>query len=297
MLKQRRWLTLIVGVLFLLSLANLVAAREIEPIVDTAWLEQNLDKVVVLDVRKVEEYRAGHIPGAVNVFFGSWAVKRGALLNELPAEDELKDTIGSAGITPDAKVVVVGKMGTPSERVDATRVAWTLKYAGVENVAILSGGYGKWVTDKKTLSTDAVRPRGKTYRGKVQKQFLAKKADVEAALGKAVIADTRDGDAYAGKKKLPFVARMGRIKGAVHLPTGAIYEADATYKGKAALAAIAAAAVGTDTAKEIIVYCDTGKVCSAWWFMLHELLGYQNVKSYDGSMMEWAKDPAAPMEP
>ena len=297
MLKQRKLLTLIMGLFFLLSLAGMAAAREIEPIVTTAWLEQNLDKVIVLDVRKVEDYRAGHIPGAVNVAYGSWAVKRGELLNELPSDDDLKEVIGGAGIEPGSKVVVVAKMATPPERVDATRVAWTLRYAGVENVALLSGGFDKWVADKKALSTDAVRTRAKAYRGQFQKNLLAKKADVEAALGKAVIVDVREADFYAGKKKMDFVARMGHIKGAVNLPTSAMYEADGTYKTKEALAALATAAVGADMAKEIFVYCDTGKFCSAWWFMLHDVLGYRNVRSYDGSLMEWAKDAAAPMEP
>lgn len=297
MLKQRKLLTLIMGLFFLLSLAGTAAAREIEPIVTTAWLEQNLDKVIVLDVRKVEDYRAGHIPGAVNVAYGSWAVKRGELLNELPSDDELKEVIGGAGIEPGSKVVVVAKMATPPERVDATRVAWTLRYAGVENVALLSGGFDKWVADKRALSTDAVRPRTKAYRGQFQKNLLAKKADVEAALGKAVIVDVREADFYAGQKKMDFVARMGHIKGAVSLPTSAMYEADGTYKAREALAALATAAVGADLNREIITYCDTGKFCSAWWFMLHDVLGYKNVRSYDGSMMEWAKDAAAPMEP
>ena len=124
MLKQKKLLTLIMGLFFLLSLAGMAAAREIEPIVTTAWLEQNLDKVIVLDVRKVEDYRAGHIPGAVNVAYGSWAVKRGELLNELPGDDDLKEVIGGAGIERGSKVVIVAKMATPPERVDATRVAW-----------------------------------------------------------------------------------------------------------------------------------------------------------------------------
>jgi thiosulfate/3-mercaptopyruvate sulfurtransferase len=90
---------------------------------------------------------------------------------------------------------------------------------------------------------------------------------------------------------------MGHIKGAVNLPTSVMYEKDGTYKAKDALAALAAAAVGADKDREIFTYCDTGKFCTAWWFMLHEVLGYKNAKSYDGSTMEWAKDPAAPMEP
>lgn len=93
-----------VVVILLLPLTAL--ARGIDPIVSTDWLQQNLKnaEIVIVDVRKVEEYKAGHIPGAVNVFYGSWAIKKGALLNELPPLDDLADVIGSAGIDKDSLV-------------------------------------------------------------------------------------------------------------------------------------------------------------------------------------------------
>jgi thiosulfate/3-mercaptopyruvate sulfurtransferase len=297
MRKKTKLLTMTIGIVFLMSLACPSFAADIESVVTTDWLGQNLDKVVVLDIRKVEEYKAGHIPGAVNVVYDSWAVKKGDLLNELPADDDLRDIISSTGIEATSSVVVVGKTDTMTDKVNATRIAFTLRYAGVADVAVLSGGWNKWAADKKTVSTDAVRPRSKPFRGQFQKNLVVKKADVLAAIGKAVIVDTRDPDTFAGKKKLDFVARAGHIKGAVLLETTALYEADGTYKPREAIAALAAGVVGTDTSKEIIVYCDSGRVATAWWFMLHEVLGYKNTKLYDGSMMDYAKDPASPMEP
>jgi thiosulfate/3-mercaptopyruvate sulfurtransferase len=296
-MKREKILKIMVVITFLLLLPCLSFARVMEPVVSTDWLQQNLSKVTVVDVRKVEEYKAGHIPGAVNVFYGTWAIKRGDLLNELPADDDLKDVLSSAGIEPGSLVVVVGKVDAPTDRVDSSRVAWTLRYAGVENVSLLSGGYNKWVNDKKPVSTDAVKPRSKAYKGKFNKEYLIKKNEVMSRLGKALFVDCRESDFYNGKKKLDFVARLGHIKGAVNLPTSMMYEKDATYKTGNELSAIATPVVGSDLSKEIIIYCDTGKFCSAWWFMLHELLGYKDVKVYDGSMMEWAKDPAAPVEP
>lgn len=296
-MKRERILKIMAVIIFLLLLPCLSFARAIEPVVSTDWLEQNLSKVTVVDVRKVEEYKAGHIPGAVNVFYGTWAIKRGDLLNELPADDDLKDVLSSAGIEPGSLVVVVSKVDAPTDRVDASRVAWTLRYAGVENVALLSGGYNKWVSDKKSVSTEVVKPRSKPYKGKFNKEFVIKKNEVMSSLGKATIVDVREADFYNGKKKLDFVPKLGHIKGAVNLPTSTMYEKDASYKTKDELAAIATPVVGTDVSKEIIIYCDTGKFCTGWWFMLHELLGYKNVKVYDGSMMDWAKDPAAPVEP
>jgi thiosulfate/3-mercaptopyruvate sulfurtransferase len=117
------------------------------------------------------------------------------------------------------------------------------------------------------------------------------------ALGKAVLADVRAPEFYKGEKKLDFVEKTGRIKGAVNLPPGALYNADGTYKNKAEIEAIAKPVVGADLNKEIIVYCDTGKVCTNWWLALYDLLGYKDVKVYDGSSMEWLADPSAPSEP
>ena len=268
-----------------------------EPFVTTEWLQANLSKVTVVDVRKVEEYNDGHIPGSINVFYGVWGIKKGVLLNELPSDDDLKDILSSAGIEPTTQVVVVSKGETMPLRTDATRVAWTLRYAGVENAAVLSGGIEKWIADKKPLSKDAVKPKAKPYRGKFNKQFLANKAYVMGALGKAVLGDVRAPEFFKGEKKLEFVPATGRIKGAVNLPPGALFNADNTYKSKAEIEAAAKPIVGADLNKEIIVYCDTGKVCTTWWLALHDLLGYKNVKVYDGSSMEWFADPAAPKEP
>jgi len=289
-------LKIMVGLLAALLLMP-AAAFAGEPFVTTEWLQANLSKVTVLDVRKVEEYSEGHIPGSINVFYGVWGIKRGVLLNELPSDDDLKDILSSAGIEPTTHVVVVSKGETMPLRTDATRVAWTLRYAGVEKAAVLSGGIEKWIADKKPLSKDAVKPKAKPYRGKFNKQFLANKATVMGALGKAVLADVRPPEFFKGEKKLEFVPATGRIKGAVNLPPGLLFNADNTYKSKAEIEAIAKPIVGADLDKEIIVYCDTGKVCTTWWLALHDLLGYKNVKVYDGSSMEWLADPAAPREP
>ena len=287
---------LLVGLLAVLLLLP-AAAIAGEPFVTTDWLQANLSKVTVLDVRKVEEYNAGHIPGSINVFYGVWGIKKGVLLNELPADDDLKDILSAAGIEPTSAVVVVSKNETMPLRTDATRVAWTLRYAGVENVAVLSGGIEKWEAEKKDLSKDTVKPKAKPYRGKFNKQFYASKAYVMGALGKAVLVDVRPPEFFKGEKKLDFVEKTGRIKGAVNLPPGLLYNPDGTFKSKAEIEAIAKPVVGADLNKEIITYCDTGKVCTTWWLALSDLLGYKNVKVYDGSSMEWMADPAAPKEP
>ena len=78
---------------------------------------------------------------------------------------------------------------------------------------------------------------------------------------------------------------------------GLLYTKEGLYKDKAEVAALATKAVGSDMEKELILYCDTGKTCTSWAFVMTEILGYKDVKIYDGSFMEWVKDPNAPMEP
>ena len=264
--------------------------------VSTDWLADNLKNpnVVIVDIRKVEEYKAGHVPGAVNVFYGSWAVSKGGLQNELPSTDDLFETIGSAGITPGSTVIVVGKVDTMPDRVNATRVEWTLKYAGIGNAAVLDGGFNKWVKEKKPVTTTAARPKAQSYTGKVNPDMVATKSYVMSNLGKVILVDVREPAFYTGEKKLDFVAKPGHIKGAVNLPTLQVFNADGTFKSKQELANMAVPVVGDQTSKEIITYCDTGRFCSAWTVILMDL-GYKKVRNYEGSMEEWSKEPNAPV--
>ena len=288
-----------VMVIIVLLLPLTAMARGIDPIVSTDWLQKNLKnaKIVIVDVRKVEDYKAGHIPGAINVFYGSWAIKKGELLNELPPIDDLVDVIGGAGIDKDSLVVVVGKTEKLPEQFDMTRVVWTLKYVGVPNAAILNGGQNQWDKEKKPLSQDLVKAKAKTFKAAVNSNLFVDKAFVLEKVGKTVIIDTRGPAFYEGKEKLPFVAKLGRIKGAVNLPVGQLYTPEGLYKDKATLAGLAEKAAGKDLNKEFILYCDTGKTATSWAFIMTEMLGYKDVKVYDGSSMDWMADPNAPAEP
>ncbi|OPY87334.1 MAG: putative thiosulfate sulfurtransferase [Smithella sp. PtaU1.Bin162] len=297
-MKKIKWLrAVLIMILLILPLAAM--AKSIDPIVSTDWLAGNLKNadLVVVDVRKVEEYKAGHIPGAVNVFYGSWAIKKGTLLNELPPIDDLSDIIGEAGIDGNSLVVIVGKTDKVPDQFDMTRVAWTLKYVGVPNVAILNGGQNQWVKENKPLSQDMVRAKAKSFKAAITAKLFVDKAYVQDRIGKAVIGDTRGPAFFEGKEKLAFVPKTGRIKGAVNLPVALIYTPDGLYKSQAELASLAEKAVGGDLNKEIILYCDTGKTCTSWAFVMTELLGYKDVRAYDGSFMEWSADSSAPMEP
>ena len=294
----------------LILLPAMVWAEGFSPILSTDDLAKMLKDpgVIVVDIRKVEDYKAGHIPGALGIFYGNWAPGMGGLQNEMPADDDLIDLLSANGIGPDSTVVVYGTTAAPPDRANVTRVAWALKYAGVKKVAVLSGGFEKWATrEKKEVSQEVVKPKAKPYTGKVNKDLLVKKDYVKNQIGKATIVDTREPAFFKGEQKLPFVAKAGRIKNSVNLPSVQIFDKYPpgehmeqccwTYKDVAALKNMASGVVGSDLDKEIIVYCDSGRVASIWWFILSDVMGFKNVKMYDGSAEDWMKDAAAPTEP
>jgi thiosulfate/3-mercaptopyruvate sulfurtransferase len=283
--------------LFFLMLPELGFTRDISPVVSTDWLEANLinPKLTVLDVRKVEEYREGHIPGAVSAYYGSWAFKKGELYTEMPDLDDLFELIGCVGIDFNSLVVVVGKTDTPRESYHGGRVACTLIYAGIQNVAILDGGHNKWTREKKALSTTAADVFEMPFTGKVNAAKIADKEYGRGRLGRVLLLDVREPDIFSGKRKLDCIAKPGHMPGAVNLPTSCAFNDDGTFKNKEALAAIAEIATGKDHSREIVTYCDTGQCCPTWSYLLKELLGYGNVRVYDGAMQEWTQDPQTVM--
>ncbi len=272
-------------------------AKAVDPIVSTEWLAKNLSnpKLVILDIRKVEEYRQGHIPGAVSAYYRTWAYSRQGKREEVPQQDDLFEAIGDTGIKPDSLVVIVCSSSYCYYDVEAARVACTLKYAGLENVGILDGGFEEWARRKKPVSRDFVKPQKTTYKGALNKSMLADSSYVKENLGKAVFVDVREAFLFRGEKKQEFVGKAGHIPGSVNLPITEAFTETGLFKPVKELNDLAVKAVGSDKAKPIVTYCDTGRCCPTWAFILKEVLGYENVRVYDGGTEEWAREPGAPM--
>jgi thiosulfate/3-mercaptopyruvate sulfurtransferase len=270
------------------ALAPAVFARDIDPVVGVAWLEQNLanPRLVTVDMRKVEDFKAGHIPGAVNVIGASAYVKKGDINNEVPEMDDLSDVLSDAGIGQDSLVVVVETDG--SRFAWATRVGWTLRYAGLTNVAILDGGYAAWTKAGKAVQTDVVARKASGYQAKAVPAFIADKAAVLAAKS-AQIVDARSYDAYFGVTKQAFVAQAGHFPGAYSLPFSWITNAEGLVKPRAELEALPAK-LGLSAGTETIIYCDSGVLCTSWWWVMSEMLGWKTVRSFDGSSQVLAAD-------
>jgi thiosulfate/3-mercaptopyruvate sulfurtransferase len=282
-----------------------------DPFVTTQWLTNNMNakNIVILDVRTPDYYSKGHIPGAVNVpglgnFYINLFSKETPWM-ELPEKEALFAVIGKAGITGDSTVVVVGRTVDPMAVLaiaDAARVAITLIYAGVEKVTILNGGYDKWAVEGKATSTDPVIPISMTFTGAENKKMFVTKDYVEKNIGKSILVDARDSDAYFGLSQSPWEKKAGHIPSAKSLPIRWFWIFEKTqnsaitygaYKNIDTMKEIAHTVLGKNMSKEIIIYCGVGGNAAALYYVLTQSAGYQNVKIFDGSMQVWTDDPKA----
>jgi len=268
--------------------------RGIDPVVSTEWLAQNskLENLVILDVRPAENYESGHIPGSVNAPVARWITERDGLDLELPEKEDLFSLIGACGITESSLVVLVSALPGPGEPpyplADCNRVADTLIYAGVKNVAVLDGGYDKWVAEGRQVTADMPKIKAVAYTGTVKEDMFVPLDYVQSRIGKAVLIDARDAAVYAGEIIEPYTTKGGHIPTAKSLPARSIWNENWLYKDKDELSRLASAAIGGRD-NEVIIYCGVGGYASSWWFVLTQMLGYQNVKFYDGSAQEWTK--------
>ncbi|MBN1981204.1 MAG: sulfurtransferase [Chitinivibrionales bacterium] len=275
--------------------------RTIDPVVTTDWLLTNLSdpSLVLVDIRHPDEYASAHIPNAVNQFFPTWwIITTDGLLLELPPVADLLNLIGNLGIDQTKKIVIINNTTDDYSRADPGRVAWTLAYAGITNYAILDGGYTKWVAEGKTTTIVPSIPTPVIYNGTINANLVVSKEYVTQAVNYGClknIVDARLPADYFSVNPLVLCDRPGHIKKAVCLPTPWMFTDQGTYKPVTDIAAMAAGVIGENLWKEAIVYCGVGGYATQLWFVLSQILGYKNVKVYDGSIQEWTRDAAAPM--
>ncbi len=277
---------------------------DVRPLVGANWLADNLDAVVVLDIRSERpgadrSYRAGHIPGAVHSEYSGagWRVTRQGVPGMLPPVESLEQLIGGLGISNDDHVVIVAAGTSSADIGSATRVYWQLKVLGHEAVSILDGGFAAWKAAGLPIEREANRLEAVTYTASYQGDILASREDVlEAIEARTPLIDARTADFYQGQAKSSVAVRYGTIQGARNVPHSYL-----TLDGTGVLVDEATATslwdqAGLPTEGEQIAFCNTGHLASIAWFVAYEVLGNKQARLYDGSLAEWSADEELPME-
>ncbi len=271
--------------------------RDTPALVSPAWVQERRwdASMAIVDLRDAETYDAGHIPGAVNIPFPSFFVNRGALIMEVPDRDALCGIIGVAGIGRGSRVVLYHATDDPFRIADTARAAFTLIYGGVRNASILDGGIQGWMEAGLELSAEGAAPIPALYEFDPHRDMVVTKDYVLGRIGAARIVDARDASYYFGESVDALAPRPGHIPTAVSMPSPWLWTPEGRYKETAILREMAEKNLGADRSAEIITYCGVGGYGSVAWFVLHELLGYEDVKLYDGSAQEWMSSPETPV--
>ncbi len=278
----------VVAVPFLAGMAHAA-----QPLVTAEWLNQHLgDKnLVILDVTTRRFHAAQHIPGAVFSPFGKWREKRGEVVGMLPAPRKLEKLIGNLGIgNGDHVVIVPGGFGAGDVGV-ATRVFWTFKTLGHDNVSILDGGMKAWLKNRAyPLERKINSPAPKTFAAHFTDTWLARAKDVEMAInGKGPqIIDNRPVAQHVGVTKSGAVTRYGAIPGSINVPESWVLKGGKFRPVKQLKKLHALLGVKDGPA---IHSCNTGHKASLGWFVRSQLLGHGDSRLYDGSLAEWSRLP------
>ena len=274
-----------------------------EVLVSTQWVDEHRGdaNVRVLEVDEdVLLYEQGHVPGAVKL---DWHTEL-----QRPDVRDFVDAAGFAslmegkGVSNDDTVILYGDKSNWW----AAYALWFLKYNGHEDVRLMDGGRKKWTSEKRELVTDVVRPKRGRYRVPYRDASIrAFAADVLRQIvavkdGVGALVDVRSPQEYTGEKlHMPEypqegALRGGHIPGAQSIPWAEAVEDDGTFKGADALHELYGSK-GVTRDKDVVAYCRIAERSSHTWFVLKYLLGYPNVRNYDGSWTEWGNMVGVPI--
>lgn len=272
---------------------HLLSATEAKKVIDKN------DNIVILDIRKEKDYKKGHIPGAVNTWRPSYEDKSAEIEGMVADKVQVEKMLGEIGMDNETTLFVYDDRG----EYDAARFWWILDMYGYDNVKLIDGGIHGWQAAGLELSKDAVTPEPKEFKfadNKVDMSHYATLEDVKKFASdndpNTIILDTRAENEFNGSKKVSGAFRKGRIPTSTWVEyKNALNSDDQTFKSLDELVKLYKEnGVTKDT--EIIAYCQSGVRSAHTTFVLTELLGFENVKNYDGSWIEWSYHEDLPVE-
>jgi thiosulfate/3-mercaptopyruvate sulfurtransferase len=272
-----------------------------EVLVSTQWVADHLSdpkiRLVEVDV-DTSGYDQGHITGAVG---WNWQTQlQDNIRRDLITKQALELLLGQSGISNDTTIILYGD----NNNWFAAYALWQLKYYGHKDVRLMNGGRKKWLEEKRPLTTDSAKIAPATYRATGPDESLrARKENIFAVIekaGRGQLVDVRSVDEFTGKIIAPpgmneTAQRAGHIPTAANIPWAQAANEDGTFKSADQLKQLYEGK-GVNGSGEVIAYCRIGERSSHTWFVLKYLLGYNNVKNYDGSWTEWGNLIGAPIE-
>ena len=279
-------------------------SQKMESLVTARWLNEHLNDsdLIVLDTTVIVKpddkggfslingrasYDAGHIPSAGFAdLLGSLSAKDDSLQFVMPTPKEFSQAIGKLGIGNDSRVVLYSQ-GRPSW---AARVWWMLRWAGLEQVAILDGGLKAWKAEGLPISKDTTTHPAKQFKLSLRSEMIANRDEVLAAINNSNvrIVDALSSEHYQGK--FTMYARPGHIPSASNSPSSNLLDKTGQYRSIDELEMMHEG----DPNKRVITYCGGGIAASSVAFTMYRL-GFKDVAVYMGSLQEWAADPENPM--
>jgi thiosulfate/3-mercaptopyruvate sulfurtransferase len=263
-----------------------------EVLVTTEWVASNLNapntRLVEVDV-DTTAYDQGHIPGAVG---WNWQTQlQDNVKRDLIDKAALEKLLGQSGISNDTTILLYGD----NNNWFAAYAFWQLKYYGHQNVKLINGGRKKWLEEKRPLTKDAPKVTPATYQVRASdpsvRAFRDDVLNIVQGKKRGQLVDVRSVDEFTGKIIAPpgmteTAQRAGHIPNAANVPWAQAANEDGTFKSAEALASLYGGK-GINGSDEVIAYCRIGERSSHTWFVLKYLLGYNNVRNYDGSWTEW----------
>jgi thiosulfate/3-mercaptopyruvate sulfurtransferase len=274
-----------------------------DALVSTEWLSENLETPGIRIVESNEDlllYGTGHILGAVHI---DWR----ADLNDPTIRDyigtkEFSALCGRNGITADTSVIFYGDKSNWW----ACYALWVFALFGHTNAKVLDGGRAKWLAEGRDRTKEVPKPEATTYLEPASREDEAIRAfygeTLEHANAGRPMVDVRSPGEFRGEiTHMPEypqegVLRGGHIPGAKSCPWATAANDDGTFKTAAELRSIYTEGLSLGDADDIIAYCRIGERSSHTWFVLTHLLGYKNVRNYDGSWTEWGNMVRSPIE-